>query len=93
MDYKLLCFSAPWCVTCETMQPIIDEWMNDNASIVECSVIDIDEDEALANQYDIVSVPTFVLLKEGYEMRRVVGATSKMGFYNALSVEGEINGI
>jgi thioredoxin 1 len=59
--YKLLHFSADWCIPCKKSQPIIDEFLSKNN--IEYQKIDIDKDFHLANIYNVKSIPTFISLK------------------------------
>ena len=70
----LLYFSAFWCQPCQRMKPIIEELKNEGYNIQKIDV----EDETLTAQYfEITSIPTFVLILEGKERERIVGAVSK----------------
>jgi thioredoxin 1 len=61
--YLLLDFWAPWCNPCKLMNPILDEIEKDYK--LKIQKINVDEDAAMVQQYNITSVPTYILLKEG----------------------------
>jgi len=74
---SLVDFNALWCAPCRAQQPIVKELSEDfkgHASILE---IDVDENQHLAKQLRIVSIPTLILFKNGRELDRFVGLHSK----------------
>lgn len=73
----LIDFWASWCGPCKMMGPIVDqiaEEMGKNAKICK---INIDEQRDFATKYDVMSIPTFILIKDGKEVKRLVGAMPK----------------
>ena len=83
--YLLLDFWAPWCSPCKLMNPIIDEI--EKGYDLKVQRINVDEDSAMVQQYNITSVPTYILLKEGGEIVSfVVGAKAKAGFIKLLGL-------
>ena len=73
MTIQLLDFRAKWCGPCRQMEPVISALARGTGR-VQLSVIDVDDDPALAQRYDVRSMPTFVLLRDGREVGRIVGA-------------------
>ena len=83
--YLLLDFWAPWCSPCKLMNPIIDEIEKEYD--LKIQRINVDEDSSMVKQYNITSVPTYILLKEGGEIVNfVVGAKAKSGFIKLLGL-------
>lgn len=83
--YLLLDFWAPWCSPCKLMNPIIDEI--EKGYDLKVQRINVDEDSAMVQQYNITSVPTYILIKEGGEIVSfVVGAKAKAGFIKLLKL-------
>lgn len=64
-------FTANWCPACRHMEPIVYDLKGRGYNIRK---VDIDSQEALADKFGVSSIPTFVLLENGYERRREVGA-------------------
>lgn len=73
----LVDFWASWCGPCKMMSPVVDqiaEEMGQNAKVCK---INIDEQPELASKYNVMSIPTFILLKNGKEITRTIGAMPK----------------
>lgn len=70
----LLEFGAKWCGPCRQMEPVIAALAREYAGRVHLTVVDVDDDPALAQRYDVRSMPTFVLLRDGREVGRIIGA-------------------
>lgn len=77
MATKLLDFWAPWCAPCKMTAPIIEELEKELEGKVEVLKINVDEDQAEAAKYGVMSIPTFIVLKDEKEVGRKVGFTSK----------------
>ena len=60
----LIDFWASWCGPCKSLSPIIDEISAEHPEIKVCKV-NIDEEQELASQFDIMSVPTLLVIKDG----------------------------
>ena len=73
MSKEILFFSAPWCGPCKQMKDVLNEGIRDEINL---KLIDITEDMDLAANHQIMSVPTFVVLKDGVEVSRKVGTTT-----------------
>ncbi|OGE26531.1 thioredoxin [Candidatus Daviesbacteria bacterium RIFCSPLOWO2_02_FULL_40_8] len=75
---KLLDFWAPWCQPCKMMEPVIHELEEEMKDRVEIVKINVDEDsEGVAAKFGVMSIPTFVVLKDDQETGRKVGFTQK----------------
>ena len=77
-------FSASWCGPCKTLAPTFNEVKN-SFSGVSFSEYDIDDSSDVASQFGIRSVPTVLLVKDGKEVKRIVGAQSKMVYETAIN--------
>ena len=69
-------FNAGWCGPCRAMRPILDELAENNTKYKIVS-IDIDEEDELAEEYEVASIPCLVVFKEGKETDRSVGLIPK----------------
>lgn len=74
---KLLDFYAQWCGPCNMMKPMLEELEKELAGKVEVIRIDVDENQAEASRYGVMSIPTFVALKDDKEIGRKIGFTPK----------------
>ena len=74
---KLLDFWAPWCFPCRTMEPVIQELEKELDGKAEIEKINVDENPAKASEYGVMSIPTYIILKDGKEVDRKIGVTVK----------------
>ena len=72
----LLDFYADWCGPCRMVAPIIEEIGNERDDIV-VGKINVDEQEELAQQFGVMSIPTLVVLKNGEITNQVAGSRPK----------------
>ncbi|HIU52168.1 MAG TPA: thioredoxin [Candidatus Merdicola faecigallinarum] len=72
----LIDFWAPWCGPCRMMSPIVDEIAEENEGIKVCKV-NVDEEQDLAMQFNVMSIPTLVAIKNAKVVNSVVGVKSK----------------
>ncbi len=69
-------FMAEWCGPCRALGPVLDSLVKTRPD-VELVKVDIDESAELAERFQVRSVPTLVLMKDGQEVGRTVGLTPK----------------
>ena len=67
-------FSATWCGPCQTFKPTMKELASEGYNI---EFIDVDENNKAAAEYNVRSVPTTVIMENGKEIDRLVGAQTK----------------
>jgi len=72
----LVDFWAPWCGPCRVVHPILEEMAAERDDLRIVSV-NTDENQQTAAQYEILSIPTLILFKDGSEAKRVIGAMPK----------------
>ena len=72
----LIDFWASWCGPCQMLSPVVDEVAEERSDIKVCKV-NVDEQQELAMQFRVMSIPTLVVIKEGQETNRSVGFISK----------------
>lgn len=76
-------FYADWCMPCKMMSPIIDNIAEENDNI-NVGKLNVDEEENIAIQYNVMSIPTIIIFKNGKEVKRFVGVTNKEIILNEL---------
>lgn len=69
-------FYATWCMPCEAMSPIIEEIAKEHKE-VKFVKIDVDKNEELAIKYNIMSIPTMIIMKNGEVIKNFIGVTDK----------------
>lgn len=72
---KVVMFSASWCNPCKQAKPVFQS-LKESVSDVEFEIVDIDENRDMANDYNITGVPTFLLIEDDEEVKRLVGAAN-----------------
>jgi thioredoxin 1 len=83
---KIIDFWAEWCNPCKMMEPVIDEIKKEFPNI-EIEKVNVDEDPAKAQNFDIGTIPTFVLIDDsGREIKRVRGAMPKYKLISELGI-------
>lgn len=81
---KVMKFSAAWCGPCKALKPMFEEVKGGFSNVV-FEDVDVDENFELAGQYNIRSVPTVVIEKNGVEVERFLGVQSKLAYSNAIN--------
>jgi thioredoxin 1 len=72
----LVDFWAPWCGPCRVVHPILEEIAAEREDLRIVS-LNTDENQQTAAQYEVLSIPTLILFKDGAEAKRVIGAMPK----------------
>lgn len=72
----LVDFNAEWCGPCKMLHPILEELSNERSDFKIVS-INVDDNMNLAKEYGILSIPCLVVIKNGKEVKRLVGLRSK----------------
>jgi len=80
----LVDFSAEWCDTCQTMESIFEDLAKEMADSLEFMHIDIDKHPQIAASFQIRSIPTFILLKNGNQIWRKAGLLTRKEFQKAI---------
>jgi thioredoxin 1 len=71
-------FWAPWCGPCQMMGPIVEELAKEiDASKVKIAKLNVDENQVVAGQFQVMSIPTFLVFKNGQMVDKMVGGVPK----------------
>jgi thioredoxin 1 len=73
----LVDFWAPWCGPCRMVAPVVEEIAAEKAGQLKVSKRNTDENQQTAIQYNVLSIPTLIVFKNGQEVKRVTGAYPK----------------
>jgi thioredoxin 1 len=65
---------APWCAPCHIVSPVVEEMARDYAGKIMFGKLNVDENRRVAMQYQIMSIPTLLLFKNGKLVDRIIGA-------------------
>ena len=72
----LVDFWAPWCGPCRVVHPVLEEMDSERDDIAIVS-LNVDDNQQTAAKYEVLSIPTMILFKDGEETKRIVGAMPK----------------
>ncbi len=81
----LIDFWASWCGPCKMMGPVVEE-ISDERTDIKVGKVNVDDEDELAQKYNIMSIPAFMLFKGGKVVAQVVGGQSKEGLLAALGL-------
>jgi thioredoxin 1 len=73
----LVDFWAEWCGPCKMVAPVLDEIVSESDGKLRLGKINIDDNMELARRFDVMSIPTMILFKDGEPQVRIVGARGK----------------
>lgn len=88
MTVTLKDFHADWCGPCKTQDPIIDELEEDWGDRATFEKIDVDDNQDIANEYQVRSIPTIVVENDDGVVERFVGVTQREELESALEEAG-----
>lgn len=69
-------FTADWCQPCKRIRPLVEE-LNREQTTAGFQIIDVDDNTELVKNFNIRSVPTFILFDNGIEKNRITGAQTR----------------
>ena len=70
-------FWAEWCGPCKAIAPVLDEIAEENAGKLTVAKLNVDENPNIALRFDVMSIPTLIVFKDGQAQKRLVGAKGK----------------
>lgn len=84
----LVDFYADWCGPCRMLTPVLEQVAKDSIGKVVVAKLDIDKNQKVASAYQVTSVPTMILFKNGKEVGRLVGLRDVNGVKQFISTTG-----
>lgn len=75
----LVDFWATWCGPCRMQAPILEAFEAEMGATVKVGKVDVDEEPAIAHRFNIFSIPTIIVFRDGQEVVRTVGVTDLGG--------------
>ena len=78
-------FWAEWCGPCRAVAPILDELSTETAGKLKIVKVNVDENQQLAGEFGVRSIPTMLIFKEGVVQEQMVGAMNKTALKEKLS--------
>ncbi|MCF6389826.1 thioredoxin [Mycobacterium sp. MBM] len=73
----LVDFWATWCGPCKMIAPVLEEIASEKAGELKVVKLDVDANPGTARDFQVVSIPTLILFKDGQPVKRIVGAKGK----------------
>ncbi len=70
-------FWAEWCGPCRMVAPVLEQIANENAGKVRLAKLNVDDAPAVAQRFNIMSIPTLMVFQDGVAKKRIVGAKGK----------------
>ena len=83
---SILYFTADWCGPCKQTRPIVEE-LNHEQIIAKFFIIDVDSEIEMTQDFEIRSIPTFVVMKDNKEIYRTTGAKTRQQLEELIKYE------
>jgi thioredoxin 1 len=81
----LVDFWATWCGPCKMVAPVLEEIAAEKAGQLRVAKLDVDANPGTARDFQVVSIPTLILFKDGAPVKRIVGAKGKAALLRELA--------
>ncbi|MGV0625162.1 thioredoxin [Mycolicibacter minnesotensis] len=81
----LVDFWATWCGPCKMVAPVLEEIAAEQAGQLTVAKLDVDANPDTARDFNVVSIPTLILFKDGQPVKRIVGAKGKAALLRELA--------
>lgn len=76
---------APWCMPCQMLGPVIEEIAEEMGEKVKVGKLNVDEEQQVAFKYNVMSIPTVLMIKGGQVVETFVGVQPKSVYVDALN--------
>ena len=83
----LVDFWATWCGPCKMIAPVLEEIAGEKAGALTVAKLDVDANPETARAFNVVSIPTLILFKDGEPVKRIVGAKGKAALLREIADE------
>ena len=80
----LIDFWAPWCGPCRMVAPMVEELAAENAGSIKVAKVNVDDSPNAAARFNVSSIPTLMIFKDGEVVGRLVGAQPKQRLQDAI---------
>lgn len=80
----LVDFYADWCGPCKMMSPVIEKISDEIGDLAKVGKINVDENGSIAQEYNIMSIPTIMVFKNGNPVKTFIGVTDKNEIIDAI---------
>ena len=81
----LVDFWAEWCGPCKMIAPILEEIADEQGDAIKIAKLNVDEAPDIARRFEVMSIPTMILFKDGEEAKRIIGAKPKQALVDDIA--------
>ncbi len=78
-------FWAEWCGPCKMIAPILEEIADEQGEALQVAKLNVDEAGDIARRFEVMSIPTLILFKDGEPVKRIVGAKPKQALLDDIA--------
>ncbi len=82
----LVDFWAPWCAPCKIIAPVLNEIAEEESDRITIAKVNVEQNQVLAQKYNIRNIPTMVIFRDGKEQKRIMGAKPKKVLLKELGI-------
>jgi thioredoxin 1 len=81
----LVDFWAEWCGPCKMVAPILEQLATEHAGKIQIAKLNVDDNPEIAMRFEVMSIPTLIVFRDGSPVKRLVGARPKGALVNELA--------